>query len=97
MNVAVRNLRQNGRRVKRQGEPDMSGELSMHTMSGTSVYSVLQLLRNNGSGKPAVIATLYEPQLISVGHNAMLIRGIETIGEGDAAASVLQEWACRIE
>jgi hypothetical protein len=46
-----------------------------------------------GSKQTEALPPLYEPQLIALGTNAMLLRGFES----NAGAGYVQEWRCEIE
>jgi hypothetical protein len=43
-----------------------------------------------------VLPDLYEPALVALGDQVMILRGFERLGEGDAACAVVQEWRCEV-
>jgi hypothetical protein len=48
------------------------------------------------SNMSRVLPDLYEPVLVALGHNMLLLRGYERIGERDTAFAVVQEWRCEL-
>ena len=96
MHVRVFTLRLNGRRTKERGAEGLAGEIRMQTVmvAGESVTSVHLARRATMSCWDAdMIPALYEPNLVAIGNESLLLRGYEATESG----SHVQEWHVMIE
>jgi hypothetical protein len=96
MKVRVFVLRESGRRTEDRAGEGIVGELRLHsTMQGHAVINVATVssTMHMGSKQADALPSLYEPQLIALGTNAMPLRGFES----SAGVGYVQEWRCEIE
>ena len=96
MKVQVFIQRRNGRRTKERGAEGLAGEIRMQTVmvAGESVTSVHLARRTSMScWDEDLIAPLYEPNLVAIGDNSLLLRGYEATESG----SHVQEWHVLME
>lgn len=70
--------------------PGSLGQIQTHFCSypGREVYKVAKFL-----GKPA-LPNLYEPQLLAIAGDVVLLRGFERVKDERGSFTVLQEWRC---
>jgi len=95
MKVRVFIQRRNGSRTKERGAEGLAGEIRMQTVmvAGESVTSVHLARRTSMScWDQDVVPALYEPRLVAIGHDSLLLRGYEAAADG----SHVQEWYCVI-
>jgi hypothetical protein len=99
MLTLVKRLRIEGRRRPPRdinADPGVLGEFRQHNARAAGngpAYSVLQL--TSGSAKcPDIIPPLFESTLLVVDSEHFKLRGLERLGEGADAFTVLQEWYC---
>ena len=64
-------------------------------MSGSETYTVLQLCSRKplSSTDEHLLAPLYSPQVVAIGADSLLMRGIES----HSGAGYVQEWYCVID
>lgn len=96
MIVRLITLRERGRRTRRaEGSEGVVGELQVSaTMHGTELHRVARLCgrRELSAHLEDLVPPLYQPELVAVSRDALLLRGFEA--DGDAAH--VQEWHCRL-
>lgn len=95
MKARVFTLRLKGRRVKDGLGEGIVGDLRLHSMVvGTEVHRIAQLCGRTprGSREDLLLDPIFEPELVAVGAEALLIRGFESAG----GAGYVQEWHCVI-
>ena len=96
MKVRVFALRRVGRRFTHHDGESVLGELQLHSiLHGSETHRVAQLRCQDalGSRSDDVLPPLYEPELVAIGRDALLLRGYESSG----GAGYVQEWRCVIE
>lgn len=89
-------MRRVGRRYVHRDLESVTGELQLHAiMRGSQAHRVAQLraIDARGSRSDDLLPPLYEPELVAIGSDALLLRGYES---ADGAAYV-QEWRCVLE
>ena len=95
MRVRVFPLRHRGRRSGQYGfeaPQGIVGNLGMHSMSGQQTYTIATL-RSGEPIAPELLPRLFEPVLVNIGANGLLLRGFEAID----GTSFVQEWRCEFE
>ena len=96
MKVRITAFRHNGKRltdaeIANQGP--LEGELiSAQVADKRGFYRRADLQAPKGSGLTDTLATLFEPELMQIGENMLLLRGIEK----RAGRAYLQEWRCEL-
>lgn len=93
MRVRVFALRRVGRRYTHHDQESVLGELHLHSiMQGTTSHRVAQLRARElrGSRGEDLLPPLYEPELVAVGADALLLRGFESSN----GVGYVQEWRC---
>jgi hypothetical protein len=95
MKVRVRPLRSHGRKVKQYGTAAQGivGEITMHRMLGGEQSYTAATLKAGLPKDPDLLPPLYEPTLVTISSNGLLLRGFESID----GASYVQEWHCELE
>lgn len=93
MKWRVRLMRKAGRRIPWKlliNDPGSMGQIrtSYCTYPGKAPYKVAEFL-----GEPA-LPELFEPQLLEIGDDVVLLRGYEQVKDGNESFTVLQEWRC---
>lgn len=95
MRVRVYLLRRSGRRFHDRDRECVEGELRLDsTMSGHEMHRVAKLkaMVVGGSRGSELLPPLYEPELVAIGENALLLRGFESAG----GVGYVQEWRCEL-
>ncbi|GLR26494.1 hypothetical protein GCM10007875_15840 [Limnobacter litoralis] len=98
MEAVVTLLRSRGRRLdarERSQIPVIKGDLVMQYKLENShrpSYKVLEI-RVGHQDMPSVAATLFDPELVHVTADGIVLRGMERLSGGYV---VLQEWLCKI-
>jgi hypothetical protein len=95
MKARVIALRRRGRRIRDGGGEGILGELQLHSiLIGSVMHRVANLNARDegGSREQPLLDPLFEPELVALGAESMLIRGYES-AEG---TGYVQEWHCRI-
>ena len=95
MKVRVFLLRRSGRRFHDRDQECVEGELRLDsTMSGHQMHRVAKLCAalHRGSRGAELLPPLYEPELVAVGEDALLLRGFESAG----GVGYVQEWRCEL-
>ena len=93
MRVRVFALRRVGRRYTHHDQESIVGELHLHSiMQGTTSHRVAQLRAREARGSRGedLLPPLYEPELVAVGADALLLRGFESSN----GVGYVQEWRC---
>ena len=96
MKVRVFALRRVGRRYTHHDQESILGELHLHSiMRGTTSHKVAQLRGREvrGSHGEDLLPPLYQPELVAIGADALLLRGFESTN----GAGYVQEWRCVFE
>ena len=96
MKIRVFALRRVGRRYAHHDIESIAGELHMHSvMHGTQSHRVAQLRGHDPRGSRAedLLPPLYEPELVAIGADAILLRGFETSN----GVGYVQEWRCVLD
>ena len=96
MKVRVYALRRVGRRYTHHDNESVAGELHLHAiMRGTETHRVAQLRGRDprGSRSDDLLPPLYEPELVAVGSDTLLLRGYESSN----GTGYVQEWRCVLE
>jgi hypothetical protein len=93
MKWRVRLMRRAGRRIPWKilvNEPGSTGHIrtSYRTYPDKAPYQVAVLV-----GKPA-LPELFEPQLLAIADDVILLRGFERLKDDGGTFTVLQEWRC---
>jgi hypothetical protein len=99
MRCRVHLLRRRGRRLSRketENGPVYEGELSTYCMDGKGERSFVASLSGPRPLMVRILPDLYEPALVALGGQVVILRGFERLGEGDAACAVVQEWRCEV-
>jgi len=99
MHCRVYLLRRRGRRVPRketENGPVYEGDLSAYYMDGKGERFFVASLSGPRPLMVRVLPDLYEPALVALGDQVMILRGFERLGDGDAACAVAQEWRCEV-
>jgi hypothetical protein len=86
-------MRKAGRRIPWKilvNEPGSTGQIRTHycTYPGQAAYKVAEFV-----GAPA-LPSLYEPQLLGMADDVVLLRGFEQVRDASGSFTVLQEWRC---
>jgi hypothetical protein len=100
MNCRVYVLRLRGRRLPWRevinGAP-IEGELSTHFLTlPESRYLVAGLVARGDALRRPLLPYLFEPVLVQIGHEVLVLRGFERLGDGRSAPAALQEWRCEL-
>jgi hypothetical protein len=97
MKVTVYPRRRNGRPLQDRGQEGVTGDLQMSgVMHGSETYKSVALRGKNdprGAFGKDVLPPLFEPELVTLGNEAMLLRGYESSG----GAAYVQEWYIKFE
>ena len=97
MRWRVYQLRRRGRRVswrEVQRRPFFEGELgTYYLMLKTERVFVASLVRERAK-MSRMLPDLYEPVLVTLADDVIILRGFEKVGDGDTAYAVVQEWRC---
>ena len=99
MHCRVHLLRHCGRSLARkeiENGPVYEGELSAYYMDGKGERFFVASLSGPRPLMVRVLPDLYEPVLVTLGDQVMILRGFERLGKGDAACAVVQEWRCEV-
>jgi hypothetical protein len=94
MRCRVYLLRRGGRRVSLneiENGPVYEGQLSAYYMDGKGERYLVASLSGPRPKMIRMLPELYEPVLVAIGDQVMILRGFERLGEGDAACAVVQE------
>ena len=86
-------MRRAGRRIPWKivaNSPGSAGHIRTHYCAypGKEVYKVAEFF-----GEPA-LPSLYEPQLLGIADDVLLLRGFEEVKDRNGSFTVLQEWRC---
>lgn len=93
--VRVFALRRVGRRYTHHDQESILGELHLHSiMRGSESHRVAQLRSADprGSRTEDLLPPLYEPELVAIGHDGLMLRGFESAN----GTGYVQEWRCVI-
>ena len=93
MKARVIALRRRGRRLREAGGEALVGDLQLHALLvGSVMHRVVQLRARDerGSREASLLDPLYEPELVALGAESLLIRGYESAD----GAGYVQEWHC---
>lgn len=93
MKARVIALRRRGRKLREAGGEGLVGDLQLHSiLVGSVMHRVAQLRARDerGSREDSLLDPLYEPELVAVGAESLLIRGYEAAD----GAGYVQEWHC---
>ena len=93
MKVRVFALRRVGRRFTHHDNESVSGELQLHSiLRGSETHRVAQVRGHDarGSRSEDLLPPLYEPELVAVGSDTLLLRGYESSN----GTGYVQEWRC---
>ncbi|QJR14593.1 hypothetical protein [Usitatibacter palustris] len=93
MRARVYLLRSNGRRVRADLRKPIAGYLQLQTkVTGSVSTTALHLHERDpqGSRTDELVSPLYEPVLVALGTDALLMRGFESVN----GAAFVQEWRC---
>lgn len=96
MRVRVFALRRVGRRYTHHDQESVLGELHLHSvMHGAESHRVAQLRSQQarGSRTEDLLPPLYEPELVAIGADALLLRGYESAN----GVGYVQEWRCVLD
>jgi len=94
--VRVFALRRVGRRYTHHDQDSVLGELQLHAiLRGSESHRIAQVrsLDPRGSRTEDLLPPLYEPELVAVGHEGLLLRGYESSN----GTGYVQEWRCVIQ
>lgn len=94
--VRVFALRRVGRRYTHHDQESILGELHLHSiMRGSESHRVAQLRSADprGSRTEDLLPPLYEPELVAIGHDGLMLRGFESAN----GTGYVQEWRCVIQ
>jgi hypothetical protein len=94
--VRVFALRRVGRRYTHHDQDSVLGELHLHAiLRGSESHRIAQLrsLDPRGSRTEDLLPPLYEPELVAVGQDGLLLRGYESSN----GTGYVQEWRCVIQ
>jgi hypothetical protein len=98
MRCRVHLLRRRGRHLARkeiENSPVYEGELSAYYMT----LKAERFFVASWGPRPLmvrVLPDLYEPALVALGDQIMILRGFERLGDGDNVCAVVQEWRCKV-
>lgn len=96
MRVHVVKLRHRGRRFPRQrilGMESVEGRLGLISMPDERGFPVrLAVLRDLKASVNSCLAELYQPEIMAITSQALLLKGVERGPEG---VETVQEWWCR--
>jgi len=95
MKVRVFLLRRSGRRFHDRDQESVEGVLRLDsTMNGHQMHRVAKLSApaSRGSRGAQLLPPLYEPELVAIGDDALLLRGFESAG----GVGYVQEWRCEV-
>jgi hypothetical protein len=93
MRVRVFLMRRIGRRYTHHDNESVAGELHLHAITrGSETHRVAQLRGRDPRGSRAddLVPPLYEPELVAIGSDAILLRGYESSN----GTGYVQEWRC---
>ena len=93
MRVRVFAMRRVGRRYTHHDQDSVVGELHLHSiLRGSESHRVAQLRAADprGSRTEDLLPPLYEPELVAIGHDGLLLRGYESSN----GTGYVQEWRC---
>lgn len=93
MKARIIALRRRGRRIREGGGEGVLGDLQLHSvLVGSVMHRVAQVTARDdrGSREEMLLDPLYEPELVAVGAESLLIRGYESAD----GAGYVQEWHC---
>ena len=96
MKVRVFLLRRSGRRFHDRDQESVEGVLRLDsTMNGHQMHRVAKLSApaSRGSRGAELLPPLYEPELVAIGHEGLLLRGFESAN----GTGYVQEWRCVIQ
>ena len=96
MKVRVFAMRRVGRRYTHHDQEGILGELHLHAiLRGSESHRVAELraLDPRGSRTEALLPPLYEPDLVAIGQDGLLLRGFESAN----GTGYVQEWRCVIQ
>lgn len=94
--VRVFALRRVGRRYTHHDQESILGELHLHSiMRGSESHRVAQLRSADprGSRTEDLLPPLYEPELVAIGHDGLMLRGFESAN----GTGYVQEWRCVVQ
>jgi len=96
MKVRVFAMRRVGRRYTHHDQDSVVGELHLHSiLRGSESHRVAQLRAADprGSRTEDLLPPLFEPELVAIGHDGLLLRGYESAN----GTGYVQEWRCIIQ
>lgn len=94
--VRVFAMRRVGRRYTHHDQESILGELHLHSiMRGSESHRVAQLRSADprGSRTEDLLPPLYEPELVAIGHDGLMLRGFESAN----GTGYVQEWRCVVQ
>lgn len=94
--VRVFALRRVGRRYTHHDQESVVGELHLHSiLRGSESHRVAQLRAADprGSRTEDLLPPLFEPELVAIGHDGLLLRGFESSN----GTGYVQEWRCVVQ
>jgi hypothetical protein len=94
--VRVFAMRRVGRRYTHHDQESILGELHLHSiMRGSESHRVAQLRSADprGSRTEDLLPPLYEPELVAIGHEGLMLRGFESAN----GTGYVQEWRCVVQ
>lgn len=98
MKWAVTQLRDRGRRLKRGDWPTpVVGELQLAVMPETNAKRPLkkmELYGNPGTVRQSLLLPLFEPQIISMDTEAMVLHGMQLSSADGSMFEHMQVWHC---
>ena len=96
MKVRVFAMRRVGRRYTHHDQDSVVGELHLHSiLRGSESHRVAQLRAADprGSRTEDLLPPLFEPELVAIGQDGLLLRGYESAN----GTGYVQEWRCVIQ
>jgi hypothetical protein len=94
--VRVFAMRRVGRRYTHHDQESFVGELHLHSiMRGSESHRVAQLRSADprGSRTEDLLPPLFEPELVAIGHDGLMLRGFESAN----GTGYVQEWRCVLQ
>jgi hypothetical protein len=92
MQVQLRPLRALGKKIADRdflSMPTVDGELALTKISA---YKKAEVVTVTSGGLTMPLATLWEPEVIQISRDVLILRGIEKVED----RGYLQEWSCKI-
>lgn len=92
-------LRRRGRRLswrEAQRGPFFEGELGTHYLALKAERVFVASLVGERAKMTRMLPDLFEPVLVTLANEVIILRGFEKVGDGHTGYAVVQEWRCEV-